>query len=91
LQAGVVNRGFSSNTTLIELAHREHGIETFFAVHDTFFDNGKGLKTDWQDAWKATYTQIKPLISSGAIVGWVPPHTRIAHNAHVTHCWLARN
>eukprot|EP00035_Acanthoeca_spectabilis_P010885 m.192114 g.192114 ORF g.192114 m.192114 type:complete len:167 (+) comp15161_c0_seq2:517-1017(+) len=43
-QAGIANRGFSSNLTFIEEAHREHGMEAFFAVHDTLFVNGQGLR-----------------------------------------------
>ena len=49
-QAGIVTRGFSSNFTAIEAGKRAN-ITTLFAVHDTFFENGVGLRKDWQTAW----------------------------------------
>ena len=68
-QAGIANRAFSSNFTTIA-AGKEKNITSFFAVHDTFFDNGVGLRKDWREAWDALQLKIEPLVQSGTIVGF---------------------
>ena len=68
-QEGVVTRGFSQNFTTIEAGSRAN-ISTLFAVHDTFFDNGAGLRKDWQHAWSALQTKLEPLIEARTVVGF---------------------
>lgn len=68
-QAGIVTRGFSSNLTTIE-AGRKANITTLFAVHDTFFTNGAGMRKDWQRAWASLQIRLKPLIESRIVVGF---------------------
>ena len=68
-QAGIVTRGFSSNFTTIERGWAQN-ITTFYAVHDVFFSNGKGLRKDWEQAWEALQAKIDPFIRKGAIVGF---------------------
>ena len=68
-QAGIATRGFSSNFTTIQ-AGRAHNITTLFAVHDTFFENGKGLRKDWLQAWSALQVKLVPLIEQRTVVGF---------------------
>lgn len=69
-QAGIVNRGFTANTTLIEVAAARFGIRSFFAVHDVFFVNGQGMQPDWRGRWTAAQTALRPLIESSALAGF---------------------
>ena len=69
-QAGVANMGFSNNFTTIEAGAKKANISTLFSIHDTFFVNGKGLRTDWQQAWAALQRRLKPLIETRAVVGF---------------------
>jgi hypothetical protein len=68
-QAGIVTRGFSSNFSTIE-AGKTANISTFFAVHDTFFQNGAGLRKDWKQSWAALQIKLEPLIQSKTVVGF---------------------
>ena len=68
-QRDIITRGFSSNLTTIA-AGKALNITTFFAVHDTFFDNGKGLRKDWKQAWAAMQAELEPLIESRTVVGF---------------------
>jgi hypothetical protein len=68
-QQGIITRGVSSNFTTIE-AGRAANISTLFAVHDTFFENGAGLRKDWTQAWAALQTKLEPLIRSKVVVGF---------------------
>ena len=62
-QAESANVGFTSNFTTIEQGHQV-GIASFFAVHDIFFDNGKGMRADWEARWTETSQKLKPLIEA---------------------------
>jgi len=68
-QAGITTRGFSQNFTTIE-AGRRANISTLFAVHDTFFENGAGLRKDWQQAWADLQVKLEPLIEDRTVVGF---------------------
>ena len=68
-QAGVATRGFSSNFSTIE-AGAAANISTLFAVHDTFFENGVGLRADWRAAWAALQPRLVPLIEARVVVGF---------------------
>ena len=68
-QAGIATRGVSSNFSTIKAA-KAVNITTLFAVHDTFFSNGKGLRKDWQQAWAALQPKLKPLIEERTVVGF---------------------
>lgn len=43
---------------------------TLWATHDTFFENGVGLRADWHRAWAALQVTLAPLVQSGAVVGF---------------------
>ena len=66
-QIGIATTGVSSNFTTIE-AGRAHNISFLFAVHDTFFLNGKGLRPDWNAAWAALLAKLVPLIETRVVV-----------------------
>ena len=68
-QAGIANAGFSKNLTLISEG-AALGITTLFSVHDTFFENGAGMRPDWRSAWAALLPKLDPLIRTKAIVGF---------------------
>jgi hypothetical protein len=68
-QAGIANAGFSGNFSTIR-AGAERNITTLFSIHDTFFSNGKGMRSDWQASWAALQKQLVPLIESGAVSGF---------------------
>lgn len=69
-QSGIATHGFSSNFTTIALGEKNN-ITTLFAVHDTFFENGAGLRKDWKDAWASLQLQLVPYIESKTIVGFM--------------------
>ena len=69
-QAGVATRGFSSNFTTIQNGKSGGNITSLFAVHDTFFQNGIGLRNDWQQRWTLLTKKLDPLIKKGTIVGF---------------------
>jgi hypothetical protein len=68
-QAGIATQGFSSNFTTIE-AGKKQNITTLFAVHDTFFENGIGLRKDWKARWSDLRTKLDPYIKSKTVVGF---------------------
>jgi len=68
-QAGVATSGFSSNFTTIR-AGRAKNMTSLFAVHDTFFENGKGMRKDWEEAWGALQAKLVPLIEDRTVVGF---------------------
>lgn len=68
-QAGVVTGGFSSNFTTIQRG-RAANISSLFAVHDTFFENGKGLRKDWKAAWAALQVKLEPYLQDKSVVGF---------------------
>ena len=68
-QSGIANRGFSSNFTTIARG-AEKNISSLFAVHDTFFENGQGLRKDWKAAWEALQIKLEPLIQSRTVIGF---------------------
>ena len=68
-QVGIATGGFSSNLTTIAQGAKLGNMTTLYAVHDTFFDNGSGLRQDWKQAWSALQVQIEPYIKSKVIVG----------------------
>ena len=51
-------------------AGRAANISTLFAVHDIFFVNGKGLRSDWRQAWTALSAELEPLIEDRAVTGF---------------------
>ena len=59
----------SSNVSTILQAH-DRGIRTLYAVHDTFFKNGVGLRKDWATAWASLQVTLKPLVARGAVFGF---------------------
>ena len=69
-QVGIATGGFSSNLTTIAQGAKLGNMTTLYAVHDTFFDNGSGLRQDWKQAWSALQVQIEPYIKSKVIVGF---------------------
>jgi len=69
-QVGVATRGFSSNITTIKAGRAAGNITTFFAVHDTFFSNGKGLNPDWEKEWDSLQAELEPLIQDRTVVGF---------------------
>lgn len=68
-QAGIVTRGVSSNFTTIQRG-RSANISTLFAVHDTFFENGKGLRKDWEASWSALQGKLEPFLEDRSVVGF---------------------
>ncbi len=68
-QRGYANRGFTANFSLIDLAHKEAGISSLFAVHDTFFSNGQGLEPGWKEAWHSLAEKLNPLVHNGRVSG----------------------
>lgn len=39
-------------------------------MHDTFFQNGVGLRPDWKKAWEDLQAKLEPLILSKTVVGF---------------------
>jgi hypothetical protein len=68
-QAESANRGFTANFTTIEAGFKV-GMASLFDVHDIFFVNGKGMRPDWEAAWKGAVTQLAPFIEKKAVVGF---------------------
>jgi hypothetical protein len=68
-QAGIATRGFSSNFTTIAQGGAAN-MSSLFAVHDTFFENGKGLRQDWEAAWAALQAKLEPYVVDRTVVGF---------------------
>jgi aromatic ring-cleaving dioxygenase len=68
-QADIATGGFSSNLTTIA-GGAKLNMTTLYAVHDTFFQNGAGLRHDWKEAWSTLQIQIEPFIQNKTIVGF---------------------
>ena len=69
-QAGVATVAFSSNISRILEAHAEYGITSLYTVHDTFFENGVGLRKDWELAWARLQVELEPLVARRAVFGF---------------------
>ena len=68
-QSESANAGFTANFTTIEQGHRV-GISSLFATHDVFFENGKGMRPDWEARWADASTKLAPLIEARKVVGF---------------------
>ena len=68
-QAESANAGFTDNFTTIEQGHRV-GMSSFFATHDIFFENGKGMRPDWEARWADASKKLAPLIEARKVVGF---------------------
>ena len=69
-QAESANAGFTANFTTIEQGHRV-GISSLFATHDIFFENGKGMRPDWEARWADASKKLAPLIKARKVVDYV--------------------
>ena len=68
-QAESANAGFTANFTTIEQGHLV-GMSSLFATHDVFFENGKGMRPDWEARWADASKKLAPLIEARKVVGF---------------------
>ena len=69
LQAGWLTTGFTNDTVLVR-AGGAVGIASMLYIGDTFFEFGKGLRSDYARRWQAQAADVEQLIKSGHIVGF---------------------
>ena len=69
LQAGWLTTGFTNDTVLAR-AGGSVGIASMLYIGDTFFEFGKGLRSDYVRRWQAQAADVEQLIKSGHIVGF---------------------
>ncbi len=45
-------------------------MSSLFATHDVFFENGMGMRPDWEARWADASKKLAPLIKARKVVGF---------------------